>query len=1120
MAAGLGVVGTVGAQTDPVAGGDGRRGPVRELAGRLAESAQAGQFKARVEAARRNWPLRGRDMRGRLFELRGLRDGRRPVYVTTHNSNAAVSSDTHRVRRSAPHDVDGAGRVIGIWDGGSVRGTHAEFGGRAVARDGAAHDGHATHVGGTMAAAGVLSTATGMAPSATLHSYDWNADTSEMALEAAVVAGDTGMASVSNHSYGFLTGWANGSFSGSSGWHWFGANHGGAREDADFGRYSDVARDWDTICAAAPHYLPFKSAGNDRNDGTPANGQTYYYFSNQWRSATYDAATSPLPDGADTGGFDTISDAGNAKNVLTVGAVNDAVSGGVRDLERAGMTAFSGWGPADDGRVKPDLVANGASLYSTYNRNDNDYATLSGTSMSSPTAAGSALLLQDLHIDRGGALMPAALLKALLVHTADDLGGPGPDYAFGWGLLDTKAAADVIEDHFATPTGNYLNTGTIGSKAETIAWTVRWPGALPLRVTLCWTDPAGPVINGLDNRTPALVNDLDVRVVGPDGTVHLPYRLDPDNPSLAAVRGDNTVDTVESVVIAPGAPAGEHRVLVSMKNAPEAAGQDFALVITGQAPDDLSVLPLGEVGSRAVPGGSPDPPAHAFTASHVGSSGTLEFTVSDDAAWLDVNPTGGTLAPGQAQGVTATLNAGTAALPAGDHLATLTFRDTASGYQATRLVRLTIGTDPLTEEFLAGSNPIDLDNRTITFFPDGGDRYAVTVSPADGLPADPGPALGGVFDDGSILVSPAWATPFEFFGQPVPAIHINSNGNLTVGSGDGDWAESVADHFRLPRIAAVFDDLNPAAGGSVHHTHTPGDRAVVTYQNVPEYPDTGSNTFQIELFDDGSHVIRITYLGVSATDGIAGLSDGTGAPADFATTRSDFTTDYGPPPEITLSVSDSSAAEFDPDDTARVEAINAHPLGAPLSLPLTRGGTAGPTDATGVPDAVVIAAGQSAAPLVVAAVADTLSEGVETIGLALDAPAYLAIGGGPVTLTLLDTPADQWRFDELGGDGPGTGDLDDFDADGVVNLIEYAFGLDPATPDSEGLPAPAVDGAFLTLEYEADPNRPDVKVTGESSTDLEEWTADDVTWDGREFRTPLDGPEKFLRMRVRRATAP
>jgi len=73
-----------------------------------------------------------------------------------------------------------------VWDGGSVRTTHQEFGGRARQMDNTSSlSDHATHVAGTMIAAGVRSQARGMAYEAELVAHDWNNDLSEMTARAA-----------------------------------------------------------------------------------------------------------------------------------------------------------------------------------------------------------------------------------------------------------------------------------------------------------------------------------------------------------------------------------------------------------------------------------------------------------------------------------------------------------------------------------------------------------------------------------------------------------------------------------------------------------------------------------------------------------------------------------------------------------------------------------------------------------------------------------------------------------------------------------------------------------------------------------------------------------------------
>lgn len=104
-----------------------------------------------------------------------------PVYLTTHNANAAISTGA-KVLNAAPYDLQGTNALtLAVWDGGSARPTHQEFGGRVSVRDGSPSIDHATHVAGTMAASGVVAAAKGMAPLAPIASYDWNSDKAEMA---------------------------------------------------------------------------------------------------------------------------------------------------------------------------------------------------------------------------------------------------------------------------------------------------------------------------------------------------------------------------------------------------------------------------------------------------------------------------------------------------------------------------------------------------------------------------------------------------------------------------------------------------------------------------------------------------------------------------------------------------------------------------------------------------------------------------------------------------------------------------------------------------------------------------------------------------------------------------
>ncbi len=563
---------------------EGRDRAVREERARAAEQRRIVEEWVRS----RGWPVRGTAPAGGLFELQRERNGRL-IYYGTHNQNAAISTAANLVRHTAPFGANGIGLIAGIWDGGAVRSTHQEFGSRVSIRDGAGVVDHATHVAGTIGASGVVYSAQGMAPAVLIHSYDWNNDLSECTARAATGSNQSTNLYVSNHSYGELCGWAYGDWSGNIGFHWFGEPL-TDREDSAFGQYNSDVRSWDLLCYNAAYYLPVWSAGNDRGDFTPGAGTSFWYYVSTgpppqrgWKSKAYDPAADPYADGHKSGGYDTVSFAGVAKNTLTVGAVYDAVSDGVRNLGSATMTSFSCWGPTDDGRVKPDIVGNGVQLYSTLGGSDSSYGTMSGTSMSAPNVAGSLLLLIQVYRALfSGQDMRAATLKGLVIHTADDLGNAGPDYRFGWGLMNTRAAADLILRHSQYPAAGHLieralTNGTIH------AHRVAWRGTSLLRATLSWTDPPGTAQTGLNVTNRNLVNDLDLRIRGPGGaTVYFPFVLNPIASDQAATTGDNGRDNVEQVIVNAPGPAGVYTVEVSHKGTISNSVQSYSLIVSGQ----------------------------------------------------------------------------------------------------------------------------------------------------------------------------------------------------------------------------------------------------------------------------------------------------------------------------------------------------------------------------------------------------------------------------------------------------------------------------------------------------------------------------------------------------------
>ena len=583
-----------------------RRGPLADPAyraqrvGELDAEHQAATARAKRWAEANNEPMRI-EVDGGVIILVDYTEEDGPIYRSTFNLNAGISTAANLIRNTAPYNVNGSGIAAGIWDGGNVRATHTEFfNGRVVNQENFANDNHATHVAGTMIARGASASALGMAPAAQLLAYEFNNDLAEMTGCAMAAPGEAGKVQVSNHSYGFVAGWAP-QFSPRR---WYGTW--GNRESDFFGQYSTTDRDRDKLIYEAPYYLPFISAGNDRNNTAPATGATFEYFSSgAWRTKTYDPNTDPYSDGFKNG-YDTIPFGNNPKNAVVVGAVNDAVTSGQRDVSKATMSGFSSWGQTDDGRIKPDIVANGVGVTSSGAGGDASYLTYDGTSMAAPNASGSALLLLQHWANLfPGQFMWNSTIKGLIIHTADTLDAPGPDYRNGWGLMNAKAAADHMSFHATNPGAGAMIEDVINTSRPVAEYAVAWDGNSPLKATVVWTDPPGTARTGLNNTTRVLVNDLDLRIVAPNGTTYLPWILDPGNPSQAATTGDNIRDNVEQVHLATPPQPGIYNVRVTHKGSLSGNQQHYSLMISGAvAATEISEEPssLSPVSSSQVPG--------------------------------------------------------------------------------------------------------------------------------------------------------------------------------------------------------------------------------------------------------------------------------------------------------------------------------------------------------------------------------------------------------------------------------------------------------------------------------------------------------------------------------------
>lgn len=530
-------------------------------------------------AAKKGWQMVIQRPNGGIAILVGIDELGNPLYIGTDNNiNAAATIGTNTLWPGGSTGLGLTGssnnvkNKLAIWDGGRVRNTHVELTGRVVQRDNpTSTSDHATHVAGTMIASGVNPLAKGMSyGQQELVAYDFSNDASEMLSEAPNLL-------VSNHSYGSLAGWE---FNNNR-WEFWGVA--GSNEDHQFGYYSAQAQLWDSIAYNAPFYLMVKSAGNKRNENGPAEGQPY------WRrnaSGVFEQQPSRPPGISNNNSYDIIQTYGNSKNILTLGAVN-AIPNGYSKPEDVQISAFSSWGPTDDGRIKPDVVANGVGLQSSTAGSDNAYSTFSGTSMSSPNAAGSLLLLQEYYSQlHTGTFMRAATLKGLVIHTADEAGPAlGPDYQYGWGLMNMKRAADVIK---ANNTTHLIQEHLLGN-GDTIRVNAIATGAGKLSATISWTDPKAeqvePVATALNNTTKKLVNDLDV-VIKHGTTIYRSWKLNPAVPSANATTGDNDVDNVERIDLADVIPGETYTIQVSHKGTLARGQQAFSLIassVGGQA---------------------------------------------------------------------------------------------------------------------------------------------------------------------------------------------------------------------------------------------------------------------------------------------------------------------------------------------------------------------------------------------------------------------------------------------------------------------------------------------------------------------------------------------------------
>lgn len=536
---------------------------------------------ALIKAKEKRWPLfyqagnnrrslMGMDASGWPIYYTSFAD---PIHAITVNTNKLWSTTSNGFNLTGENDS--LKNTFGVWDQGSVLTNHVELINRIVQKDNATtpYD-HGTHVIGIVMAKGLNPLAKGMSYNLKgAYSYDWNNDNSEMSAAAA-----NGLL-ISNHSYGIVSGWDQNSDSANR-WEFHGRHD--ENEDYRFGLYDGDAQINDSIMFNAPYYLIVQSAGNNHGSTGPKVGDPY------WRRDANGKMTfaGARPDGISSNdGYETLSTDKNGKNVLIVGAVY-GLANPYAKKEDVVMSNFSSWGPTDDGRIKPDIVADGVSVLSTISTDDAaSYGYKNGTSMASPNVAGSLLLLQELSQQLSPKkFIRSTTLKALAIHTANESGlNPGPDYKFGWGLLNMLDAATVLKNAMTLKNSSssldlvYENTL---NNLDSNTYTIIASGKKPVKATIVWNDIKGKVSTTLNDVTPQLVNDLDLTIS--QGTnITKSWKLNPQSPSSAAFKGDNILDNVEKVEIDTTLVGKSYLIKVKHKRNLDRGQQPYTLIISG-----------------------------------------------------------------------------------------------------------------------------------------------------------------------------------------------------------------------------------------------------------------------------------------------------------------------------------------------------------------------------------------------------------------------------------------------------------------------------------------------------------------------------------------------------------
>lgn len=367
------------------------------------------------------------------------------------------------------------------------------------------------------------------------------------------------------HAYALDPGWLVG-YPEKSKLFWGGLEEVSPFEDYNFGFYNNETRIWDSVLFKNPNHLAVKSAGNSR--GQNENGWHYFFrpIGNSTKEYFLDSSkVSRAEDGSDLG-YDALPPVSVSKNLLVIGAaqtMEEDIQGNPLVLPAEG----SSFGPTDDGRIKPDMVAYGEK-----------------TTQSAAFVAAAVLVLQEQYLNHFGRQAFSDEMKCILIHTADDVGKfKGPDYKMGWGLINANRAVRFISS--AKEKRNLIHDAL--KEGDSVQLFYQFKKGEKLKSTLVWNDPEAEPLeflnqpSMLNNRKAMLVNDLDLKITEiTTGCEMLPYILNPDKPQSPAKNANNSTDNVESLNWEFPID-GWYKISIGHKGKLKGGSQEFALAIGG-----------------------------------------------------------------------------------------------------------------------------------------------------------------------------------------------------------------------------------------------------------------------------------------------------------------------------------------------------------------------------------------------------------------------------------------------------------------------------------------------------------------------------------------------------------